>query len=414
MKATILIVWCALVLLAPIVAAAQMPDARQMSGIPMPSGDVPPGSVSVRLVRGDLSNNIVGHAVELHIGASVQTMKTDDNGRAIFSGVAPGVETHAVAVVDGERLESQPFTLPPTAGVRLVLVAGAGAAPPGARTGGASTEALAPPPAGVAPGEVVFGGDSRIQIEFEDDTIEVFYLFDLVNPASSPVNPASELTFQLPEGAEQAAMLEGSSTQAAIRGRTVSISGPFAPGTTPVRLAFSLAPAGPQRLIVQRLPAPWTRVQVIMTRAGLAQISSPRFATASEMGGDGQPFLLSTGGPLAANQDLSMSFSGLPSRSHRGRYASVALALLVLALGVYGAMSARSTSGDVARRTQLAERRGTLMADLVRVEEQHRAGTLDDGRYATRHGELVDQLERVYGELDQQIGPAEQGRGSAA
>jgi hypothetical protein len=109
-----------------------------------------------------------------------------------------------------------------------------------------------------------------------------------------------------------------------------------------------------------------------------------------------------------------MSFSGLPSRSHWGRYASVALALLVLALGVYGAMSARSTSGDVARRTQLAERRGTLMADLVGVEEQHRAGTLDDGRYATRHGELVDQLERVYGELDQQLGPAEHGRGSAA
>ena len=63
MKTLTRIAWCALVLLAPIVAAAQMPDARQMSGIPMPSGDVPAGSVSVRLVRGDLSNNIVGHSV---------------------------------------------------------------------------------------------------------------------------------------------------------------------------------------------------------------------------------------------------------------------------------------------------------------------------------------------------------------
>jgi hypothetical protein len=266
----------------------------------------------------------------------------------------------------------------------------------------------------VAPGEVVFAGDSRIQIEFEDDTIEVFYLLDLVNPASSPVNPKSELTFRLPEGAEQAAMLEGSSTQAVIRGRTVSISGPFAPGTTPIRLAFSLAPAGPRRAIAQTLPAPWARVQVIMTRAGLAQISSPQFATASEMGGDGQAFMLGTGGPLAANQELAMSLSGLPSRSHWGRYTSVALALLVLALGVYGAMSARSTSGDLARRAQLAERRDRLMADLVRVEEHHRAGALDHGRYATRHSELVDQLERVYGELDQQSGSAEHGQGSAA
>jgi hypothetical protein len=414
MKTLTRIAWCALVLMAPAVAAAQMPDARQMSGIPMPSGDVPAGSVSVRLVRGDLSNNIVGHPVELHAGASVQTMKTDENGRSIFSGIAAGVEVHAVAIVDGEHLESQPFSLPPAGGVRLVLVAGAGTASPGASTGRAATRTIAPPPVAVAPGEVVFAGDSRIQIEFEDDTIEVFYLFDLVNPALSPVNPKSELTFQLPEGAEQAAMLEGSSTQAVIRGRTVSISGPFAPGSTPVRLAFSLAPAGPERAIAQTLPAPWTRVQVIMTRAGLAQVSSPQFATASEMGGDGQSFMLGTGGPLAANQELAMSFNGLPSRSHWGRYTSVALAFLVLALGVYGAMSARSTSGDLARRAQLAQRRSTLMADLVRVEEQHRAGTLDDGRYATRHGDLVDQLERVYGELDQQIGPTGHGQGSAA
>ena len=414
MKPTILIVWCALVLLPPVGTSAQMPDARQMSGIPMPSGDVPPGSVSVRLVRGDLSNNIVGHPVELHAGASVQTVKTDDNGRAIFNGLAAGVQVHVVAEVDGERLESQGFSPPPEAGVRLVLVAGAGAASPGASSGAAATGTGTSAPAALAPGDVAFAGDSRIQIEFEDDTIEIFYLFDLVNPASSPVNPKSELTFQLPEGAEQAALLEGSSTQAVIRGRTVSISGPFAPGTTPVRLAFSLAPAGPQRLIVQRLPVPWARVQVIMTNAGLAQISSPQLTTASEMGGDGQPFMLGSGGTLAASQELAISLSGLPSRSHWGRYASVALALLVLALGVYGAMSARSTSGDVARRTQLAERRGTLMADLVRVEEQHRAGTLDDVRYATRHGELVDQLERVYGELDQQVGPAGHGHGSAA
>ena len=412
MKTTILIAWCALALLAPVVAAAQMPDARQMSGIPMPSADVPAGSVSVRLVRGDLSNNIVGHPVELHVGASVQTMKTDGNGRSIFSGIAVGVEVHAVAVVDGERLESQPFGLPPEGGVRLVLVAGA-AAPP-ASGGTSATGMVAPPVTGAAAGAVAFAGDSRIQIEFADDTIEVFYLFDLVNPGSSPVNPTPELTFQLPEGAEQAALLEGSSTQTVIRGRTVSITGPFAPGTTPVRLAFSLAPAGAQRAIVQALPAPWARVQVMMTRAGLAQISSPQFATAKEMAGEGQSLILGTGGTLGANQALAISLSGLPSRTHWGRYTSLALALLVLALGVYGAMSARTTSGAVARRAQLAERRDRLMAELVRVEEQHRAGSLDAARHATRHGELVDQLERVYGELDQQIGPAEQGRGSAA
>ena len=74
----------------PVLAAAQMPDARQMSGIPMPTSDVPAGSVSVRLVRGELTNNIVGHPVELHGGARAETVKTDQDGRAMFAGLQPG------------------------------------------------------------------------------------------------------------------------------------------------------------------------------------------------------------------------------------------------------------------------------------------------------------------------------------
>ena len=376
-------------------AAAQMPDARQMSGIPMPSKDVPAGTVSVRLVRGELTNNIVGHPVELHAGARTETATTDKDGRAVFSGLAAGVSLHAMAEVDGKRIESQAFSLPPDAGVRLVLVAGVAGGP-----------VAGPQMPAAAPGEVVFGGDSRIQIEFDDDTLEVFYLFDLVNASSAPVTPKTELAFELPEGAEQAAMLEGSSTQATIRGRMVSFTGPVAPGTTPVRLAFSLAPAGAERSLVQKLPVVWAQVQVIMTRAGAARLSSPQFASANEMAGDGQGFILGTGGPLPAGQDLTLTFSGLPSRSHLGRNLSLGLAALILAAGAWAAASARKASGDASRRAALVERRDRLMADLVRTEEQRRAGQIDDRRYAARHTDLVAQLERVYGELDRQPGAA--------
>ena len=375
---------------------AQMPDARQMSGIPMPSSDVPAGSVSVRLVRGELTNNIVGHPVELHAGARTERATTDKDGRAVFTGLPPGSEAHAMAEVDGQRIESQSFTVPPDAGVRLVLVAGAGGGP-----------LAAPSAAAVAPGEVAFGGESRIQIEFEDDTIEVFYLFDLVNPSAAPVTPARELVFELPPGAQQAAALEGSSPQATVRGRVVSIAGPIAPGTTPVRLAYSLAPAGPDRTLTQALPAAWPQVQVIMTRAGGARMSSPQFASATDMaGGDGQAFILGSGPALAAGQELSLALTGLPSRSHLGRTLSLALAILVLLAGAWAAVSARRVSGDASRRAQLVERRDRLMADLVRLEEQSRAGTVDPRRYAARHEELVAQLERVYGELDRQPGAA--------
>src|SRR5262245_39195231 len=60
----------------------QMPDPKQMSGIPRPTGDLPTGTVSVRLIRGSLSNNIANHPVELHIGSKVTTVNTDDTGHA--------------------------------------------------------------------------------------------------------------------------------------------------------------------------------------------------------------------------------------------------------------------------------------------------------------------------------------------
>jgi len=384
-----------------VIAAGQMPDARQMSGIPMPTPDAPPGSVSVRLVRGELTNNIAGHRVELRAGARTDAATTDENGRATFTGLVAGTSVRASAEVDGERLESQTFEMPAGSGVRLVLVAGAGAS----RSGQAGTSAAAP----VGPGEVVFGGDSRIQIEFDDDALEVFYLFELVNPSSSPVRPAAELAFDLPEGAQQAALLEGSSTQATVRGRAVTITGPVAPGTTTVHVAFSLAPAGPQRTIVQRLPVAWARVQVIMTRAGAARISSPQLTATNDMASDSQAVVVGTGPALPPHQEIVLTLSGLPSRSRWGRNVALALAALVLLAGLLAAVTARGASGDVSRMAALTDRRDLLMADLVRVEEQRRAGTVDENRYAARHADLVAQLERVYGELDRQPGLGEQG-----
>jgi hypothetical protein len=379
------------VLALTVAASAQMVDARQMSGIPIPSPDVPPGSVSVRLVRGDLANNLVDHTIELRAGQQVRTAKTDHNGRAIFAGLAGTGQLQAAAVVGGERVESQPFTMPPGAGVRLVLVAGA---PP---LGAPAAGAVAP---GAARGEVVFGGESRIQIEFNDDALEVFYLFELVNAGPPSGGAGAELAFQLPEDAEQASVLEGGSGQVTLRGRMVTISGPIPAGMTPVRLAYSLAPAGPRRVITQSLPARWPSVQVVMARAGNARLSSPVLTNTSEMAGGAQPFVVATGGSLPANQPLLLTLTGLPTRSDVGRYVTLALGALVLLLGIYGAASARGPTAGAARQGELTGRRDRLMAELVRVEEQRRAGMLDGDGYAKRHEDLLGQLERVYAELD--------------
>ena len=100
-----------------------------------------------------------GHPVELHAGGKVQTVKTDENGRAEFSGVAAGTTVKAVAVVDGERLESQEFPWPGDGGIRLMLVATA--------KGGDGP----PPVFQPQPGNVVLGDQTRVIIELADDAL---------------------------------------------------------------------------------------------------------------------------------------------------------------------------------------------------------------------------------------------------
>src|SRR5262245_2860512 len=104
-------------------AQFQMPDPKEMSGIPRPVDDLPNGAISVRLIRGSLSNNIVGHDVKLVAGDKVLTVKPDDAGRAEFKEVPPGSTVRAVADVDGEHLESREFPAPTRGGIRLMLVA---------------------------------------------------------------------------------------------------------------------------------------------------------------------------------------------------------------------------------------------------------------------------------------------------
>src|SRR2546426_6884417 len=145
---------------AVVVAQLQMPDPKQMAGIPRPVTDLPNGAVSVRLIRGDLSNNIANHPVELHIGSKVQSVKTDDMGRAEFTNLAAGAPVKATADVDGEHLESQEFPAPAQGGIRLLLVATD-------KSRGAKTEPAAPAVAGT----VVIGSRSRILMEPGEETV---------------------------------------------------------------------------------------------------------------------------------------------------------------------------------------------------------------------------------------------------
>ncbi len=84
--------------------AQAMPDAAQMSGMPLPAGELPNGTVTVRLVRERMGNNVPGQEVALITPDGRVTAVTDAQGRAEFTSVPPGTPVTAEATLDGETI----------------------------------------------------------------------------------------------------------------------------------------------------------------------------------------------------------------------------------------------------------------------------------------------------------------------
>jgi hypothetical protein len=376
----------------PWVTSAQMPpgmpDPKQMSGVPLPVPDLAPGTVTVRVVRGTMTNVIRDQEVELSGGSSVLKAKTNDAGRAEFTGIAPGTRVKAVAVVNGERLESQEFAVPANGGTRVALVAT-----------DADAQKMAQAPA--QPGEVVFGPQSRFVFELGDEVVNVFMLLEVVNAAKTPVQPPHPLVLELPGEAQGAGVMEGSAPNAVLQGKQLAINGPFAPGSTLVQAGFALPINGGSVTWEQRFPAALEQLGLMAQKVGDVQLQSPQIADHRDMPVQGETFIVAKGPGIPAGQPLTLTFTGLPHHATWPRNLALVLAAVVLAAGAWA--STRSPKPDAeeqARRKRLDARRERLYAELTAIERQHRDHTIDPERFADRRKELVAALERVYAELD--------------
>ena len=374
-------------------AQIAMPAPSEMSGIPLPSGDLPNGSVSVRLIREELGNNLTNHPVELRVAGETRTVLTDENGRALFEGI-PSSRVSVSATVDGEALGSQEFTVPVRGGVRIMLVAGVGA---GSGTGGAVESA---PPDPARPGTVIFGGDTRWIVELSDEAVEVYYLLEAVNNASGPVTPLEPVGFDLPAGAQGATLLAGTSPQVRLDGSRVSVEGPFPPGRTPVNVAFVMQYSGGELAIEQRVPVSVEQVAIVVEKRGDMQLRSPQITQEREMTTDTGTFLVGGGPGMDAGGILSIQITGLPFHSGVPRTTAFALVGLIVAWGAWASRDRQWATGAARQRQQLEGRRERLYGDLVRVETAHRAGSLAAAAYAKRREELIAQLDRVCQRLE--------------
>jgi hypothetical protein len=376
------------------VSGAQMPDAKQMSGIPLPVGDLAPGTVTVRVVRGSMTNVIPGQVVELTGGPSPLSAKTNDAGRAEFTGLAPGARVKASTTVNGERLESQEFTVPPAGGTRVALVA----TDPEMQKRTEEDRRFGQAPA--TTGMVGLGERSRFVFEMGEEGLNVFALLDIVNSARVPVQPPQPVVFDLPETAQGPGILQGSTPQAVLAGKRVTVNGPFPPGSTVVQFGYSLAIPGASLTVDQKLPLALNQVSVMAQKVGGMELHSPQIAEHRDMPLQGETFIVAKGPAVAAGQTVSFTLSGLPHKAVWPRNLALALAVVILAAGVWGSTRSGKSAPDDERRRRLEARRDRLFGELTSIEEQHRQESIDPERYAARRAELVAALERLYAEMD--------------
>jgi hypothetical protein len=383
---------------APVSAQFEMPDPKQMSGIPRPVTDLPNGSLSVRLIKGDLSNNLTGHPVQLHIGDKVQTVNTDAEGRAQFDHLPQGATVKAEADVEGEHLESQEFPAPAQGGIRLMLVA-----TDKEKERQKEEEAKAP----AITGQVVIGGESRIVIEPGEESVSVYYLLEIENTARVRVNPPAPFVFDMPKEMTGTAVLQGSSPLATNSGNHVTIMGPFPPGKTIVQVGGGLPVMSDTVEFTQTFPTTFSQLVFIAKKDGNLKVASPQIERQQDTVVEGgTAVIIGAGGLINAGQPISFTLSGLPYHSSAPRLVALWLAFGIAVVGIVAAFLSSAPKGRTDEHKRLTARREKLLQDLVRLEHDHRRSRIDVSRYTTRREELLRALEQVYGALDSDdIGP---------
>ncbi len=293
--------------------------------------------------------------------------------------------------MDGERLESQDFPWPAEGGIRLMLVA--------TPKGGDAPPPVFQPQAG----NVVLGQETRIIIDHADDALQVYYILDIQNSARAPVNPPSAVVVNMPSGALSATVLAGA-PQAVALGDHVAITGPFASGRTEVQIAFRLPVTSGDVTFEQTLPLAVPGVALVMEKVGDLSLASPQLPNVQERVIEGDRYIIAQGPAIPAGAPLEITVSGLPHHSPWPRRTALVLAIGTLAAGFWAAGRRPSPGASAARVKQLNGKREKIFGELVRLEQQRRAGTIDAAKYAERRLVLMSQLERVYRDLDAQGG----------
>jgi 5-hydroxyisourate hydrolase-like protein (transthyretin family) len=135
---------------APSFAQTPPPDHNAATSAPLFVEDLPVGTVSVRITHPSMTEpvagvNVVGAWTTKDGKQKSATLKTGEDGRAIFKDIPTGSTFAAKTTVEGENLATAQFSVPDQGGTRLLVIVGAQAAEAmNEMTGGAASAAGMP------------------------------------------------------------------------------------------------------------------------------------------------------------------------------------------------------------------------------------------------------------------------------
>jgi hypothetical protein len=152
----------------------------------------------------------------------------------------------------------------------------------------------------------------------------------------------------------------------------------------------------------------------MVEKVGAMVVSSPHLTNLREDADGAKRFVIGTGPALAAGSVLSVDITGLPHQAARPRYAALALGLAALAGGAWGASRTGGHSAAALARAELEKRREAAFTELLRIERRVTPGQPEDARTGERRTELKAELERIYGELDEESSGRRDDRGLSA
>jgi hypothetical protein len=393
--------------------ASEAADVQDMAVRPLMVGDLPVGTVTVRVGRGSLSNAAVGIDVVVTVTApggkaSERSEKTKADGRATFSGLPVGATFQAQTVVDDEQLQTASFTIPADGGARLMLVSkakegaaeGAPANPHAGPHGHDGTPIEAPDNAGESTGDpsvVRVSGSSKLLIDLREDGLAVMENLVFEN-TSDRIFRADQggIAIPLPAEANGVESIEGSSPLELDQGSTIFLREAIPPSGSPrapaqARFGFIFPTVG-ESSITFRQPMPFgIESPVVMTpEHDHLKLSAPGLqALAPQTDDRGVPIQIFQLASVPRNGVLSITVSGLPARSRVGQtIVTVLIAALVFAL----LLGWRRPSVEK-RSEKLRSRREELFAELMEGERARQAAGADDATLAQRRAELVAAIE---------------------